>query len=115
MAFALIETGGKQYRVSPGTVLKVEKIEEAAGATVVFDKVLMYQTGSEPVIGAPFVGGATVTAEVLGDVKGEKIRVFTYKPKKRQRRTLGHRQQYTEIKISEINAGEAKAAKKAEK
>jgi len=75
----------------------------------------MYQTGNEPVVGSPLVEGVTVSAEVLGLVKGEKIRVFTYKPKKRQRRTLGHRQQYTEVKVAAINTGESKPAKKADK
>jgi len=108
MAFAVIETGGKQYRVSPGTVLSVEKLEAEEGSTISFSKVLMYQTGAEPVIGTPLVEGITVTAEVLGQIKGTKIRVFTYKPKKRQRRTLGHRQQLTQIKVTGIGAAEVK-------
>src|SRR6476469_414959 len=99
MAFAVIETGGKQYRVSPGSQLKVERMDAKEGAQISFDKVLMYQDGQSPVIGAPFVAGAIVKAEVVAQTKGEKIRVFTYKPKKRQRRTLGHRQQLTEVKI----------------
>jgi len=113
MAFAVIETGGKQYRVSPGTIVEVEKLETEAGKVITFEKVLMYQTGSEPVVGAPFVGGVSVTGEVVAQVKGDKIRVFTYKPKKRQRRTLGHRQQLTQVKITEIvtAAKEEKAAK----
>ena len=102
MAFAVIETGGKQYRVSPGSIVTIEKLEADAGATISFDNVLMYQDSQEPVIGAPFVDGVRVVAEVVGQTKGAKIRVFTYKPKKRQRRTLGHRQQVTQVKIMEI-------------
>ncbi|MBU6389381.1 50S ribosomal protein L21 [Patescibacteria group bacterium] len=94
--------GGKQYRVSPGNVVTVEKVEQKEGSALTFDQVLLYQTSTAPVLGTPFVTGATVTAEVLGQVKGPKIRVFTYKPKKRQRRTLGHRQQLTQVKILEI-------------
>ena len=115
MAFAIIQTGGKQYRVSPGSLLEVEKLEVEPGSTFTFTDVVMYQDGPAPVIGTPFVEGVTVTAEVIGDVKGDKLRVFTFKPKKRQRRTLGHRQQYTQVKIAGIATAEkpAKAAAKA--
>ena len=112
MAFAVIETGGKQYKVTPGAVLSIEKLEAEEGSTVSFSKVLMYQTGAEPVIGTPYAEGITVSAQVMGQIKGTKIRVFTYKPKKRQRRTLGHRQQLTQIKITEIGAPVKKAAAK---
>lgn len=102
MAYAIIETGGKQYRVSPGSVLEVELLEANEGDKIAFDKVLIYQDSQDPVIGNPYVAGAVVTAEVMGQTKGPKIRVFTYKPKKRQRRTVGHRQMITQIKIEEI-------------
>lgn len=111
MAFAVIETGGKQYRVSPGSTVEIEKLEGEPGTGIVFEKVLMYQTGAEPVVGAPFVAGVTVSAELVDQVKGEKIRVFTYKPKKRQRRTLGHRQQLTRVKIVDIITGKPAKAK----
>lgn len=107
MAFAVIETGGKQYRVSPGSILEVEKIEAKEGSTISFDKVLMYQNSKDPILGTPFVEGITVTAEVLAQTRGQKIRVFTYKPKKRQRRTQGHRQQITQLKIMDIETGSA--------
>lgn len=107
MAFAVIETGGKQYRVSPGSILEVEKIEAKEGSTISFDKVLMYQDSKDPILGTPFVKGMTVTAEVLAQTQGQKIRVFTYKPKKRQRRTQGHRQQITQLKIMDIETGSA--------
>ncbi len=104
MPFAVIETGGKQYRVSPGSVVTVEKLQAAEGDTFTFDRVLMYQTDADAVVGAPYVAGISVTAQVLTQKKGEKIRVFTYKSKKRQSRTLGHRQQLTQVKITEISA-----------
>jgi large subunit ribosomal protein L21 len=117
MSYAIIETGGKQYRVSPGDVITVEQLEVDEGDSIAFDKVLMYQNSQNPVIGNPFVEGAVVTAEVAGQLRGPKVRVFTYKPKKRQRRTLGHRQMVTEVKILEIKvAGEGSSkAEKAEK
>lgn len=108
MAYAIIETGGKQYRVSPGSVLEVELLEANEGDKIAFDKVLIYQNSQEPVVGNPYVAGAVVTAEVLGQTKGPKVRVFTYKPKKRQRRTVGHRQMITQIKIEEIKIVEKK-------
>jgi large subunit ribosomal protein L21 len=103
MAFAVIETGGKQYRVSPGSFVTVEKLEQLEGDTVTFDKVLLYHIDKDPVIGTPFIEGTVVTAQIVSQVKGPKIRVATYKPKKRQRRTLGHRQQMTQVKIVEIS------------
>ena len=111
MAFAVIETGGKQYRVSPGNILEIEKLEEDSGSTITFDKVLLYQDGPDPIVGQPYLEGITVTAEVMGQIKGDKIRVFTYKAKKRQRRTLGHRQQLTQVKIQEIKAAKKSTAK----
>ena len=86
MAFAVVETGGKQYRVSPGSVLEVEKLEAGEGDKISFPNVLMYQDGPDPVIGSPFIEGVSVKAEVVAQTKGDKIRVFTYKAKKRQRR-----------------------------
>lgn len=112
MAFAVIQTGGKQYRVSPGSVVSVEKLGINEGEKFVFDKVLMYQDGETPVVGAPFVEGAIVNAEVITERKGIKIRVFTYKPKKRQRRTMGHRQVYTQVKILDISPAKESAPKK---
>ncbi len=99
MAFAVIETGGKQYRVTPGSLIEIEKLDGKEGDTITFEKVLMYQEKAEPVLGAPLVDGMKVMAEVVAQIKGPKIRVFTYKPKKRQRRTMGHRQQLTQVRI----------------
>lgn len=99
--FAIIATGGKQYKVTEGQVLKVEKLE--AVGEVIFDQVLL--VGGENVkIGTPNVNGAKVEATVLGDVKGRKITIRKYKPKVRYRRKTGHRQKYTEVKIDKIVA-----------
>jgi large subunit ribosomal protein L21 len=113
MSFAVIETGGKQYRVSPGSIIGIEKLENEVGDKISFEKVLMYQVAESPVVGAPFIAGVTVEAEIVGQMKGDKIRVFTYKPKKRQRRTLGHRQLITRVKIGEFSIPAGKTDKKA--
>ena len=114
MAFAVIETGGKQYRVSPGSVVEVEYLDIKEGSEVSFDHVLVYQNSEVPVLGNPFIAGVLVKAEVVAQIKGDKIRVFTYKPKKRQRRTLGHRQLLTQVKITEIVTPEKASKKKDE-
>ncbi|MEI6477987.1 MAG: 50S ribosomal protein L21 [bacterium] len=113
MSFAVIETGGKQYRVSSGSVISVEKLEGNEGDNITFDKVLLVQEDGDPIVGAPLIEGATVVAQVLAQRKGPKIRVVTYKPKKRQRRTLGHRQQLTQVKITTISTSATKAPKAA--
>ena len=100
---AVIMTGGKQYTVKEGEVLYVEKLGLAEGAEVKFD-VLMLADGENTVIGKPYVEGACVNAKVLGDVKGEKIIIFKYKSKKTYRKKQGHRQPYTKIEITSINA-----------
>ncbi len=101
--YAVIETGGKQYRVSEGDVLFIEKLAVEANDEVVFDKVVALG-GEETKIGAPYVDGATVKATVVKNGKGKKITVFTYKPKKGSARKKGHRQPYTQVKIEAINA-----------
>ena len=88
--YAVIETGGKQYKVQEGDVLFLEKISSEEGETVVFDKVLAVSEGEEFTVGTPTVEGASVTAKVLGHGKGRKIIVFKYKPKKNYRRKQGH-------------------------
>lgn len=102
MVFAVIETGGKQYKVKPGSVVTIEKLAGTEGETITFEKVLMYAQGAEPIVGSPYVDGVTVTAQVMSQHRGPKIRVFTYKPKKRQRRTIGHRQSQTQVKVTAI-------------
>ena len=101
--YAVIETGGKQYRVSEGDVLFIEKLAVEANDEVVFDKVVALG-GEETKIGAPYVDGATVKATVVKNGNGKKITVFTYKPKKGSARKKGHRQPYTQVKIEAINA-----------
>jgi large subunit ribosomal protein L21 len=112
MAFAVIETGGKQYRVSLGSVLTLERLEVPAGENISFEKVLLYQDSKDPVIGKPYVEGAIVKAEVLQQLRGPKIRVSTYKSKKRQRRTLGHRQELTQVKVVEMRLASEKVTPK---
>lgn len=101
--YAVIETGGKQYRVSEGDVVFIEKLDKEANEEVVFDKVVAIG-GDEVKIGAPYVEGATVKATVVKNGKGKKITVFTYKPKKSSARKKGHRQPYTKVQIEAINA-----------
>ena len=100
--YAVIETGGKQVRVSEGSVIYVEKLDVNAGDSFTFDKVLM--VGGEDVkIGNPYVAGATVTATVEKQGKQKKIIVFKMKPKKKYRRKKGHRQPYTKLVVNQIN------------
>ena len=102
--YAIIETGGKQYKVQSGDVLYIEKLNVAEEASVTFDKVIALHDDAGLKVGAPYVEGATVTANVLKNGKGKKITVFTYKPKKGKARKLGHRQPYTKVQIDTINA-----------
>ena len=104
MKHAVIETGGKQYRVAEGDVIYVEKLNVADGETVTFDKVLAVVDEAESRFGAPTLDGATVSATVEKSGRGKKIRVYKMKPKKNYRRTQGHRQPYTKVTINTINA-----------
>ena len=99
--YAIIETGGKQYKVSEGDILEVEKLPGTAGAEVTFDQVLMIG-GEKPKIGQPIVEGASVTSEILGQVKGRKLIVYKYKRRKGYQKKQGHRQQLTKLKINKI-------------
>ena len=99
--YAIIATGGKQYKVAEGDVIKVEKLDVEAGSTYTFNEVLGV-CDSELVVGKPFVEGATVEASVIGDGKAKKVIVYKYKAKKNERRRQGHRQPYTELKITAI-------------
>jgi len=102
--YAVIETGGKQYKVCEGDVIFVEKLNAEAEETVTFDKVLMVADGADLKVGAPLVEGATVSGKVLSQGKDKKIIVFKMKPKKTYRKKQGHRQPYTKVEISKINA-----------
>ena len=101
---AIIETGGKQYKVAEGDTLFIEKLPVEAGEAVTFDKVLADIDGDKITVGTPVVEGAKVDASVVKNGKGKKIIVFKYKPKKGYRRKQGHRQPYTKVTIGKIEA-----------
>ncbi|TVY11912.1 50S ribosomal protein L21 [Paenibacillus cremeus] len=100
--YAIIETGGKQYKVQEGDVLYIEKLNAGEGDSVTFDRVLAVSKETGLVVGAPVVSGASVSAKVEKHGKGEKIIVFKYKAKKNYRRKQGHRQPYTKVVIEKI-------------
>ncbi len=100
--YAVIQTGGKQYRVKSGEQLKVELLAAEVGATVSFDRVLMLGEGDGVRVGAPFVDGAAVKATVVAQGRGEKIRIFKLRRRKHFAKTQGHRQGFTEVRIDEI-------------
>ncbi|MAF20156.1 MAG: 50S ribosomal protein L21 [Parcubacteria group bacterium] len=97
--FAVIKTGGKQYLVSPGDKIKIEKFEVEPGKEITFDQVLLLIKSKKTEIGAPFIKGLKIKAKVLKQDKAKKITIFKYKPKKRYQKKIGHRQPYTEVEI----------------
>ncbi|MCR4899013.1 MAG: 50S ribosomal protein L21 [Acholeplasmatales bacterium] len=101
--YAIIETGGKQVKAEVGEVIFVEKLEANVGDTYTFDKVLLV-SGDDTKVGAPYVKGATVTAKVEKQGRGEKLTILKYRPKKHSRSKMGHRQSYTKLTIEAINA-----------
>jgi len=101
--YAIIDEGGRQHRVTTGDTLRIDREVGEDETTVTFDRVLLVAGEGEPRIGLPTLAGATVTAEVIGDVKGPKIDIFKYKRRKGYRRRQGHRQHYTAVKITAIN------------
>jgi len=102
--YAVIETGGKQYRVSPGQTVEVELLPAEPGATVTLDRVLLVSAEDGATVGQPLVPGGAVVATVIGEGRGKKVIVFKYKSKKRYRRTTGHRQDYTYLTVTDIQA-----------
>jgi large subunit ribosomal protein L21 len=102
--YAVIATGGKQYRVQEGETIQVEKLGAGAGATVTFDEVLLVADGANVQVGTPVVAGAKVTAQVIENGKGEKLLIYKYRRRKGYRRKTGHRQTYTAVKITGISA-----------
>lgn len=102
--YAVIETGGKQYKVETGDVIYIEKLDVEANSDITFDKVLAVGTDDGIKVGAPYVDGASVAAKAVKNGKAKKITVFTYKPKKNEKRKMGHRQPYTKVQIMTINA-----------
>ncbi len=113
--FAVIKTGGKQYKVAKDDVIVIEKLEGEAGAPVAFTDVLMVGEGAETKAGAPFVEGATVAAEVVEQTRGDKVLIFKKKRRKNHRRLNGHRQDLTVVKITDILTDGKKPAAKAKK
>ena len=102
--YAVIVTGGKQYKVAEGEYLKIEKLEEATGNSITFDRVLLVGNGEDVKIGAPVVEGAKVTAEVVAQGRHDKIRIIKFRRRKHSMKRQGHRQWFTEIKITGIQA-----------
>jgi large subunit ribosomal protein L21 len=103
--YAIFRAAGKQFRAEPGATLRLPSLAAEAGDTITFDEVLLGANGGDFRIGAPLVSGAAVTAEVVGHGRGEKIIIFKHKRRKNYRRKLGHRQGFTEVRVSEINLG----------
>ncbi len=102
--FAIIQTGGKQYKVNEGDIIFVEKLEANEGETVTFDQVYAVSKDDSFVAGTPLVAGATVVATVVKQGKGKKIHILKYKAKKNEKKKIGHRQPYTKLQISAIKA-----------
>ncbi len=100
--YAIVETGGKQYRVKPGDVVNIERLDVDPDAAVEFDRILAVSNGDGMVLGTPVVDGARVKGRVLGHQRGDKIIIFKYKAKKGYRRKAGHRQWYTRVRVEEI-------------
>ena len=111
--YAVIKTGGKQYRVTPGTKLKVEKLEGDVGSSIVLDKVLVMADGESVKIGTPLVDGAKISATVVAHGRGDKVMIFKMRRRKHYRKTQGHRQSYTEILIDDFAGGKKAAPAKA--
>ncbi len=106
MAFAVIASGGKQFRVAPGDVIDIERVDGAT-PSITFADVLLVSDEKQVQVGTPLVAGAAVRGTVLGEVKGRKIRILNYQPKKRHQRHMGHRQRYTRVRIDEIDTAAA--------
>ena len=102
--YAVVRTGGKQYRLGVGDSVKVEKLFDEVGNIVELSQILMVSDGGEVKVGTPLVTGASVKAEIVGHGRNKKIRVFKMKRRKKYRRTQGHRQAFTQLKVTEINA-----------
>jgi|EP00389_Voromonas_pontica_P015767 large subunit ribosomal protein L21 len=102
--YAIVATGGKQYRVKEGEKLRVEKLNAEAGDTVELDKVLLVGEGEDVKVGAPYLDGAKVTAKVAANGRGDKVKIIKFKRRKHHEKQMGHRQAYTEIEITGISA-----------
>lgn len=107
--YAVIESGGKQYRVAPGDVIRVERLAVPEGESLDLDRVLLVAHGEQTQVGSPLVDGVTVTAKVRAHGRGEKVRIFKLRRRKNSRRQAGHRQDYTELEITQVAGVSAKA------
>ncbi len=105
--FAIVETGGKQYRATPEQDMLVEKLAAAPGETVEFDRVALVDQDGAVSVGTPWVSGAKVICRVLAHGKGPKVDIFTYKSKENEKRAKGHRQSYTRVRVEQITVGTA--------
>jgi large subunit ribosomal protein L21 len=112
--YAVVSTGGKQYRVEPGTQLSVERLEAEPGASVTFDRVLLVGDGDQVTVGTPTIDGALVTATVLGEERGPKLVIFKFKQKVKYRRRTGHRQHLTRVRVDRIDAAGRSATREEE-
>ncbi|HET7301084.1 MAG TPA: 50S ribosomal protein L21 [Oleiagrimonas sp.] len=112
--YAVIKTGGKQYRVMQGEYLRVEKLDAEVDGTITFDQVLLVGEGENVTIGAPLVDGATVSAKVLSQGRDKKVRIIKFRRRKHHKKQQGHRQYYTEIEITAIAGGKSSASKNEE-
>ena len=111
--YAVFATGGKQYRATTGDILKIEKLDVEKGATVELDQVLMVGEGEDVKVGTPYLKGGVVTATVVDQGRGKKIKILKFKRRKHHMKQMGHRQDYTQIEITGIAASAPKKAKKA--
>lgn len=102
--YAVFQSGGKQHRVAEGQVVRLEKLEAATGETVEFDNVLMLSNGDDVTIGAPFIKGGKVTAEVVNHGRADKVNIVKFRRRKHSRTQMGHRQWFTEVKITGFGA-----------
>ncbi|GLP97350.1 50S ribosomal protein L21 [Paraferrimonas sedimenticola] len=102
--YAVFQSGGKQHRVAEGQTLRLEKLEVETGSTVEFDNVLLVANGEDVKVGAPYVEGSKVTAEVVTHGRGDKVKIVKFRRRKHSRKQMGHRQWFTEVKITGINA-----------
>ena len=111
--YAVFATGGKQYRATTGDILKIEKLDVEKGATVELDQVLMVGEGEDVKVGTPYLKGGVVTATVVDQGRGKKVKILKFKRRKHHMKQMGHRQDYTQIEITGIAASAPKKAKKA--
>ncbi|SDJ59797.1 MULTISPECIES: 50S ribosomal protein L21 [Ferrimonas] len=102
--YAVFQSGGKQHRVSEGQTLRLEKLDVETGSTIEFDKVLLVANGEDVKVGVPYVDGSKIVAEVVTHGRGDKVKIVKFRRRKHHRKQMGHRQWFTEVKITGINA-----------